>query len=88
MRLKIRENTGAGGVNSVRPIESSVTKVSLCVSECLDAFQCVSLPHEGLLSLCPCGHLLLLGLLPARLKAEVWRLLPHLCADKTARRLL
>lgn len=41
-----------------------------------------------LLSLCPCGHRLLLGLLPARPKAEVLTGLPRLCADRTARRLL
>lgn len=51
-------------------------------------FQCVSLSRQGLLSLCPCDHQLLLGLLPARLKAEVWRGRPRLCADRTARRLL
>lgn len=77
----------------LKSVESSVTKVALCVSPsvsiCCVCFQCVSLPAScGLLSLCPCGHQLLLVLLLARLKAEVWMGLPRLCADRTARRLL
>lgn len=76
---EIRESGGnVGLIMSVQSFSFVCVAVG-CISACPPA-------REGLISLCPCGHLLHLGLHRGRPTAEVWRAIPRLCAGRTARR--
>lgn len=78
---EIRESGGnVGLIMSVQSFSFVCVCVTVgCISACPPA-------HEGLISLCPCGHRLHLGLHRGRPRAEVWRAIPRLCAGRTARR--
>lgn len=81
IRDKNKIKYGYGRVNHVKSVESSVPKVCAALFAIWYHFM------SGL-SLCPCGRRQPRGLLPARPKAGVWRALPRLCVDRTARRQL